>query len=211
MGFYRAFAAAHGAGGGGPVQVLQHAQGERLALAGGQAAQRVHQLLVLLALFMRLCRVRAGIGPVDLAAFRVLVVAPERQAEAAPPLQVDHAPAQDAPEQRRPFGRWLVGVVQHAQQRVLHRVHGVFALAQAGLGEAERARANTGQERLQRRRQGIGLGARGDRAAHQHRVRFLARGHHRQRVSAASVDAGSAPGSAHGYDGATKTEQERCR
>ena len=162
-GFYRAFAAAHGAGGGGPVQVLQHAQAEGLALAGGQGAQRVHQLLVLLALLMCLCRVRAGIGPVDLAAFRVLVVAPERQAEAAPPLQVDHPAAQDAPEQRRPFGGRLAGVIQHAQQRVLHRIHGVFALAQAGLGEAERTRADAGQECLQRcrghrsRRSGAGL------------------------------------------------------
>ncbi len=58
-GFYRAFAAAHGAGGGGPVQVLQHAQGEGLALAGGQAAQRVHQLLVLL----RCSCACAGSGP----------------------------------------------------------------------------------------------------------------------------------------------------
>ena len=73
------------------------------------------------------------------------------------------------------------------------------------------SRADTGQERFQRCRQGIGLGARGGGAAHQHRVRFLARGHHRQRVSGAPVDAGCAPGSAHGYDGPTKTEQERCR
>ncbi|KAG1387369.1 hypothetical protein G6F59_016439 [Rhizopus arrhizus] len=160
---------------------------------------------------MRLRRVRAGVGPVDLAPVGVLVVAPERQAEAAPALEVDHAPAQDAPEQRRPFGGRLVGIVQHAHQRVLHRVHGVFALAQAGLGEAERTRADAGQERFQRRRHGIGHGARGDGAAHQLRVRFLARGHHRQRVSVASVDAGYAPGSARGYDGPTKTERERCQ
>ncbi len=100
-------------------------------------------------LLVRLGRVRAGVGPVDVGTVGIVVVAPERQAEAAPALQVDHPPAQDAPEQRRPFGGRLVGVVQHAQQGVLYRVQRILALAQAGLGEAEGARADAGQERFQ--------------------------------------------------------------
>ncbi len=47
-------------------------------------------------------------------------------------------------------GRSRVG--EHLHHRVLHRVQRVVALAQADLGEAERAGFNAGQERLQRRR-----------------------------------------------------------
>ena len=79
-------------------------------------------------------------------------------AEAAAALQVDHPPAQDAPEQRRPLGGRLVGVVQHAQQRVLYRIQRVVTLAQAGLGEAEGARPDAGQECFQRGRNGVGIG-----------------------------------------------------
>ncbi|MNT24506.1 hypothetical protein D3C72_1599820 [compost metagenome] len=178
---------AHGLGGGGAVQLLQYPQGESFALARRQFAQRLYQLRVLLALLVRLRRAGRGIGPVDVMVAAFLVAAaPEAQAEAASALQVDHAPAQDAPEQRRPLGGRLVLVGQHAQHGVLHRIQRIVALAQAGLGEAEGARADPGQERVQRHRQrGVGLvGQCLQGRAHQHRV-ALAQGGYGENAPAA--------------------------
>ena len=80
MGFYRTFGTAHGLGGGGHVQFLQHAQGEGLALARRQLAQGLYQARVGLALFLRLRRTGAAVGPVDAAAF-VLVLGRGQDAE----------------------------------------------------------------------------------------------------------------------------------
>jgi len=154
MGFDRAFAAAHGLGRGGAVQVLQHAQGESLALARRQLPQRLHQLCVLIALLMGLGRAGRVVGPVDvMVAAGLVAAAPELQAEATAALQIHDAAAQDAPEQRCPLGGRFVAVAEHLQHAVLHRIQRVVALAQAGLGETERARADPGQEGIQRYRQ----------------------------------------------------------
>ena len=80
-------------------------------------------------------------------------VAQHDRAYFAAALQVDDAPTQDAPEQRRPFrGRLAAVVPDQPQHGVLHRVHGVLAVAQLQLGHAERAAFHVGQERIQRGR-----------------------------------------------------------
>src|SRR3546814_1149483 len=57
---------------------------------------------------------------------------------------------QYAPEQGRPLLGRALAVGEHLHHCLLHRVHRVLAVAQAGLGEAERARADAGQEGVER-------------------------------------------------------------
>jgi hypothetical protein len=131
VGLDRAFRATHRFGGGGHIELLQHAQGEGFALAGGQGAQAGTQPRPGLALFEPVGRAGSLVRPVDRGVFVVVFRGhPEAQPEVAPALQVDDAPAQDAPEQRRPLGGRALAVGQHLHHRVLHGIECIFALAQ---------------------------------------------------------------------------------
>src|SRR5690606_12724362 len=131
----RPLAAAHGLRRAGHVELLQHTEGERLALAPRQPRDRLREPRIGFAALVRAGGAGALVGPFRGGA----VLTRDRwgkpaQPEAAPPLQVDDAAAQDPPEQWRPLRGGAILVAKHPDHGVLHRIHGVLALAQAEFG-----------------------------------------------------------------------------
>src|SRR5688572_26645406 len=150
MRLHRTLAAAHRLRGAGDIELLEHPQREGFALAPWQGTNRRGDPIPGLSAVVMARWIRTAVGPVDGVRVALLLRREPAQPERASSLQVDDAAAQNAPEQRRPFGRGSFAIGQHFHHRVLHRIECILALAQSEFGEAECPRADASEEGIER-------------------------------------------------------------